>query len=142
MEKIPPIAKIYEAYSCIADNRIKLNEKDAIVTSSNFEKEYTIKWKDNIYTSNDNATFWQGYPGYPVIAVLFMQEKLKYNKEIINLFKNINWHDLNNKYKRNYDKAIDEVLTNIDYDINIIKKETLKIYEKLKNLDIEIKRKL
>ena len=76
MEKIPPIAKIYEAYSCIADGRIELKDEDAKVTSSDNKKTYLVKWKDNVYSSNDNASFWQGYPGYPVIAVLMLQNKL------------------------------------------------------------------
>ena len=142
MIKLPPIAKIYEAYTCIADERIKMKENEAIVSSSDGKKSYKIKWKNNDYTSNDNATFWQGYPGYPVIAILMLQNKLSYNEEIVNLFTNINWHELNDKYKRYYDKAVEEVLRNIDYDSEIIKKETEKIYEEIKNLDIQIKRKL
>lgn len=38
MEKIPPIAKIYEAYSCIADNRIEMKENMATVHSSDNKK--------------------------------------------------------------------------------------------------------
>ena len=142
MIKLPPIAKIYEAYTCIADKRIEMKENEAIVSSSDGKKSYKIKWKNNDYTSNDNATFWQGYPGYPVIAILMLQNKLSYNEEIVNLFTNINWHELNDKYKRDYDKAVEEVLSNIDFDTETIKKETEKIYEEIKNLDIQIKRKL
>ena len=57
MEKMPPIAKIYEAYTCIADKRIQLEENRAFVTSSDGKKKYTVLWKENIYVSNDNATF-------------------------------------------------------------------------------------
>ena len=142
MIKLPPIAKLYEAYTCIADNRIKMEENQATVISSNGMKIYTVKWKDKDYASNDNATFWQGYPGYPVLAVLMLQNKLNYNKEIVNLFKDINWHELNEKYKRNYDQTVETVLNNIDYDSAHIKSETEKIYEEIKNLDINIKRKI
>ena len=142
MLKLPPIEKINEAYTCIADKRIEMKENEAIVSSSDGKKSYKIKWINNDYTSNDNATFWQGYPGYPVIAILMLQNKLSYNEEIVNLFSNINWHELNDKYKRDYDKAVEEVLNNIDYDSETIKKETEKIYEEIKNLDIQIKRKL
>lgn len=142
MEKLPPIAKIYEAFTCIADNRIEMKENEAIVSSSDGKKKYTIKWKNNDFTSNDNATFWQGYPGYPVLAVLMIQNRLSYKKEIVNLFANINWHALNEKYKRNYDVAIEEVLSKINYDTAIIKEEVNKIYEEIKNLDIHIKRKI
>ena len=139
---MPPIAKIYEAYSCIADNRIELKEQEAIVTSSDGKKKYTIKWKENDYSSTDNASYWQGYPGYPVIAVLMIQNKLSYDEEIIKFFKNINWHELNNKYKRDYDKAVEEVLNNIDFDKGKIKEETNRIYEELKKMDINIQKKL
>ena len=142
MEKMPPIAKIYEAYTCIADKRIQLEENRAFVTSSDGKKKYTVLWKENIYVSNDNATFWQGYPGYPILAILMLQHKLPFKENIISLFKNINWHELNLKYKRNYDKAIEEALSNINYDGNEIKTETEKIYNELKKLDIIIKRKL
>ena len=142
MIKMPPIAKIYEAFTCIADKRIQMNEKEAIVSSSDGKKNYKVKWKNNIYVSNDNASYWQGYPGYPIIAILLLQNKLTYNEEIILLFKKINWHDLNEKYNRNYDKAVEEVLNNISYDSNIIKKETEKIFEQIKDLDIQIKKKL
>ena len=70
MNKLPPIEKIYEAYSAIADNRIALHENYAAVLSSDKSKEYTVGWNGNVYTSDDNATYWQGYAGYPVIAVL------------------------------------------------------------------------
>lgn len=142
MEKFPPIAKIYEAYTCIADNRIEMKENEAIVSSSDGKKKYTIKWKDNQYASNDNATFWQGYPGYPVLAVLMLQNKLSYNNEIIALFGGINWHELNDKYKRDYNAAVEEVLESIPYNSASIKEETEKIYEEIKNLNIIIKRKI
>lgn len=142
MIKYPPIAKIYEAYTCIADNRVEFYENEAIVTSSDGKKKYIVKWKDNIFASNDNATFWQGYPGYPVIAVLMIQNKLSYDEEIIKFFKNINWHELNNKYKRDYDKAVEEVLNNIDFDKGKIKGETNRIYEELKQMNINIQKKL
>jgi hypothetical protein len=142
MIKMPPKQKIYEAYSAIADNRIKISLTSAIVTSSDYNKTYEVKWNEENYSSNDNASFWQGYAGYPVIAVLMIQNKLPYNKEIATLFQNINWHNINNLYKRDYDKAINEVLKTINYDENIIKKEVDKVYNALNNLEITIKRKI
>ena len=142
MEKLPPIAKIYEAYSCWADNRIILENNEATVTSSDGKKEYTIKWKENDYSSTDNASYWQGYPGYPIIAVLMLQNKLSYNKEIIPFFKDINWHELNDKHKRDYDAAIEEVLETISFDKESIKKDTEKTYEELKNMPINVKKKI
>ena len=139
---MPPIAKIYEAYSAIADERVLLEENKATITSSNGQKKYNVSWKENIYVSNDNASFWQGYPGYPIIAVLMLQHKLPFHKETALLFQNINWHELNEKYKRNYDKTIEEVLSHLNTDVEKIKKETEEIYEALRNLPLEIKRKI
>jgi hypothetical protein len=142
MIKLPPKSKIYEAYTAIVDERIKMFNDYATVSSSNHSKTYTVKWNNLSYSSTDNATFWQGYAGYPVIGVLMLQNKLPYNKDIANLFKNINWHDLNNKYKRDYDKAISEVLNGINYDLKLIENEIDKVYEALKILEITIKRKI
>ena len=55
MEKLPPIEKIYEAYSALADNRIHMGETSAEVTSSDGTKSYKVAWKDNTYSSTDNA---------------------------------------------------------------------------------------
>ncbi|MCI9279696.1 MAG: hypothetical protein HFJ02_02720 [Bacilli bacterium] len=142
MEKMPPISKIYEAYSCLADHRIEMSENEAKVTSSDYKKIYTIKWKDSVYSSNDNASYWQGYPGYPVLTVLMIQNKLDYNKEILPLFKNINWHELNLKHKKDYDKAIEEVLQTMADDKKIIVESTEKTYEILKKMSISIKKKI
>lgn len=63
MKKMPPIQKILEAYTAIVDKHVELKNNEALVTSSNGAKTYTVSWEDNIYHSNDNATYWQGYAG-------------------------------------------------------------------------------
>ena len=80
LEKTGPIEKIYEAYTAIADDRITMHEDHAEVFSSDRSKSYTVSWKDNAYSSDDSATYWQGYPGYPVIAVLMLQGRLLYDR--------------------------------------------------------------
>ena len=91
MEKLPPIAKVYEAWSAVADGRVKLHpdERRATVTSSNGEKEYTVSWDEDgaAYSSNDNATYWQGYAGYPVIAVLMEQGELPLDRAAAEAFR-------------------------------------------------------
>ena len=42
MEKLPPIEKIYEAYSALADNRIHMEETSAKVVSSDGAKSYKV----------------------------------------------------------------------------------------------------
>ena len=68
MQKLPPIEKIYEAYSAIVDGRIALFENYATVLSSNREKEYTVTWENDVYSANDNATYWQGYAGRSFVS--------------------------------------------------------------------------
>lgn len=139
--KMPPRAKIYEAFSAIADKRIQINDKEALVKSSDWTKEYEIKWQDNKISSTDNATFWQGYPGYPVIALWLELGIINFNKEIVFNFKNINWHELNNKYKRDYNKAVNEVINTLANKETILK-EVDNIYDQIAKLDFQIVRKI
>ena len=105
--KIPPVIKVYEALSVIASKRFKFQNNEAIIYSSDYQKQYQVKWLENKYYANDNGSYWQGYPGYPIIAVLMLQKKLLYTEDILKYFKNINWHDLNLEYKRDYNKVIE-----------------------------------
>lgn len=143
MNKMPPIEKIYEAYSAIADNRVKLGVESAKVTSSNHAKEYIVTWNNGIYTSNDNASYWGGYAGYPMISVLLLQGKLDLDLSICNNFAGINWTELNAKYKSKYTKAVAEIIDNlkaIGVDCDIINTNIAKIYRQLESLDISCKR--
>ena len=140
MDKFPPMEKIYEAYSAIADQRVALEEDHAKVLSSDRKKCYTIAFEGNTYSSNDNSTYWQGYAGYPVIAVLLLQGKLPLNRKTAELFKDINWNLLNKKYKRDYKAAAAAVMNEHGMDMEKINEETLKVYDDLQKLDIVIKR--
>ena len=137
MQKMPPIEKIHEAYSAIADSRVQLvGDTEAHIRSSGGEKEYTVTWDGDIYFSNDSASYWQGYAGYPVTAVLMLQGRLPLNRKIAALFSSVNWSALNTKYKRNYAKAAAEVLSAIA----AINAEIRKVYEEIRKLDITVKR--
>lgn len=145
MKKMPPVAKIYEAFSVLADGRIKLEENKATITSSNDEKQYTVVWNENEITSNDNATVWQGYPGYPVIAVWLIKNRISYQKDIIKYFKNINWHEINKQNKRDYQKGIEDILNALredNIDTEKIEEEVNRIYFAIENLDFKIVRKI
>ena len=139
--KMPPKEKIPEALSAIADDRIELKDNKADVYSSNRSKSYLVEWNNNEYSSNDNATFWQGYPGYPIIAILFVQNKLEYDKKLLDYFKNIDWKKTNTKFKNDYKKSLDFIIQELDEDTkNYIYNEIDKIYSKLETMDIVIKR--
>jgi len=143
MKKLPPIEKIYEAYSAIADGRVSMGADSAKVESSDHAKEYTVKWEDGAYSSNDNATYWQGYAGYPVIAVLMLQGKLELDRTAAELFKGINWKKLNEKHKSKYSEAVREVLADLEEkgtDTAAVKKAAERVYSQLEELDIKLKR--
>jgi hypothetical protein len=143
MKKMPPIEKIYEAYSAIADSRVAMGEVSAKVTSSDHSKEYTVKWEGEVYSANDNATYWAGYAGYPIIAVLMLQGKLKLVRSAAELFKDINWKKLNEKYKSKYDQAVQEVLDDLEAggtDTSAARKSVEEVYRQLESLNISIKR--
>lgn len=141
MIKLPPIEKIPEAYSAIQDNRVQMFDDHATVKSSNGEKEYLIKWKDNVFYSNDNSTYWQGYPGYPVLAVLMLQGKLSLNQDILPYFANVDWNALNKETKRDYKESVNRVLKDVDDEKEEIFKEFAKVFEEIKNLDLTLSKK-
>ena len=56
-----------------------------------------MAWNENgsTYSSNDNATYWQGYAGYPVIAVLMEQGELPLDRAAAEAFAHVDWTYLN-----------------------------------------------
>lgn len=142
MKKMPPLEKIYEAWTALVDDRVKINDGQADVSSSDGEKSYVVKFSGNQYASDDNATFWRGYPGYPVIAVLMKQGKLPYDAEEANNWKNINWTRLNKSHKNNYAEAVAEVAEERGIDMQKAQETAMKVLDQLKELPLEIKRKI
>lgn len=143
MKKMPPLEKIFEAYSAVADGRVEMGAGSAKVTSSDHAKQYTVRWEDGVYSSSDSATYWAGYAGYPVIAVLMLQGRLKLDRTAAELFKGINWKQLNDKHKSKYDQAVREVLDSLEakgIDTSEAKKSADEVYLQLESLDIELKR--
>lgn len=106
----PPLAKIYEAYSAVADHRVYMTTDQAIVIASNYQKGYTVRFTENEYSSNDNATYWQHYAGYPIIATLLAQGRLTPTIADLTPFQHVDWHALNEANHRNYDQAIQAML--------------------------------
>ena len=141
--KMPPKAKIYEALSAVADKRVTIiGPTSAQVQSSSHDKIYNVEWSEDIreITSNDNASHWQGYIGYPIIAVLLKIGKLSFNIHIAELLAGVPWKIINNKFKRDYDKAINHVLDQIEEkgrNRTEIVQEVEKIYEQLGSLGLQ-----
>lgn len=139
--KIPRAAKVYEAYSAIADKRITMYENWAEVLSSDGSKKYEIVWEQDTYASSDNASYWQKTLGYPVLAVLMLQGRLRYNDKIADLFKGIPWKQINKEYKNDYDKASDAVLSKMT-DIDVIRQSAEDILRQCESLDLKYKRNM
>ena len=141
--KMPPKAKIYEALSAVADQRVTITGlTSAQVQSSSRDKTYDVEWSEDIreITSNDNASHWQGYIGYPIIAVLLKIGKLSFDTHIAELLAGVPWKVLNDQFKRDYDKAINDVLKRIEEkggkQAEIVR-EIKRIYEQLGALGLQ-----
>lgn len=142
MKKMPPIEKVYEAWTALADNRVRLHTDYADVDSSDGQKHYVVRFSGDQYSSDDNATYWQGYPGYPVIAVLMLQGRLPYDAEEAEKWKDINWTELNKKFKNRYAEAVAEVARERGIDSVESNAKAQKVMDALQSLPIEIKRKI
>ncbi len=144
LKKLPPVEKAYEAFSAIGDGRVEMHEEYAIIRSSDASKQYTVEWDGNKYMSDDSATFWQGYPGYPVIAVLMLQGRLPMDEDVCRKMKGIAWKTINDAHKRNYSAALDEVMKDLEAcgtDTSDVRKLADIVNEQLALLDIETGRK-
>lgn len=142
MEKLPPVEKVFEAWTALADGRIKLYERHAEISSSDATKGYTVRFEGDRYSSDDNATYWQGYAGYPVLAVMMLQGKLPLDKEQVELWRDINWKEINTRFRNNYAKAVEFVAQQRGIDLKASYDAAENVLEALKNSQIEIKRKL
>jgi hypothetical protein len=141
MAKIIPISKACEALSALADKRIeKISDSRFLVTSSDFFKKYTVIKEKDSFSSNDNATFWQHYAGYPIIAVLLLEKELTFDDKWLPYFKGINWKKLNTDHHNKYDESIAEAFKNLnENDRNSLLKECQKILDDLQALNLNIK---
>ncbi len=110
--KLPPLIKVFEALGCVADDRIEVNGNAAKVYSSSRGKFYDVKYfpVKNAISSNDNATYYMGYLGYPAVAYLLKIGKLTYSPSLALAFKDVKWKDLNVKFRNDFFKTQEYVL--------------------------------
>ena len=119
--KHPPITKIYEALGSVADGRIEISEdspgatsqiKTAKIYSSSRNKFYDVSYDlaANAIMCNDNASYWKGYLGYPAIAYLMATGVLSYEADLGNILKGVAWKDINQKFKNDFEKALEFIL--------------------------------
>jgi hypothetical protein len=112
--KMPPLIKIYEAIGALGDGRVRLeDEHRAFVTSSEGDKTYEVEISDDgrQISSNDNGSYWQGYLGYPAIAVLLARGLYRPPANVIDALAGIPWKEINRRFKNDYDQTLAEVNT-------------------------------
>jgi hypothetical protein len=114
--RLPPRAKVFEALSAVADGRVRLTGPgSATVTSSGGDKVYDVAWSEDGRTiaANDNASYWQGYLGYPALAVLLTRGELRAGEDVVRALAGVPWHDLNTRFRRDYEAAVTAALTEL-----------------------------
>jgi len=115
--KMPPSEKVYEALSAVADGRVTLTgPTSAEVGSSSGDKKYLVEWSadGSEISSNDNASYWQGYIGYPIIAVLLVTGRISYDQAAGEALRGLEWKKLNKQHKNDYAKAVKAVLDDLE----------------------------
>lgn len=144
MKKMPPKEKIYEAWSALADQRLRQTGPDHYeVDSSDRTSTYTVVRSGSTYASDDKATYWQGYPGYPVLAVLMTEGLLPVSESTVHWFAGIPWKKINQVHKRDYAAAAEEVLSELagkGADPAALRAEMEACFSRLAGLEISVRR--
>lgn len=74
MEKIPLCQKFMKRWAAVAGSADWHAGRPRLCSLLGSGQTVTpVKFLENGYSSNDNATLWQHYPGYPILAVMMMQ---------------------------------------------------------------------
>lgn len=137
----PPIIKIYEALGSVADGRLEMNGNSCKVYSSTGNKFYDVTYDPDkrAIMSNDNASYWKGYCGYPSIAFLMKAGVVSYDEEIAEILKGIAWKDINQKFKNDFDKTLEFILADkTEEDKKILEKFVLQVDQELKDLNLQM----
>lgn len=141
--KQPPRVKFFEALGALADKRVSIQgvqdppllldskESSSLLSrgliakclSSNGDKTYDVRLQlessngiDVLrWACNDNGSRFQGYLGYPVIALMLTSRLLTTVAEedllaAISLLHDVEWKNIATKYKNDWDKVIETVL--------------------------------
>jgi hypothetical protein len=138
--KMPPLVKVYEALGALGDGRVRLqNEGRALVTSSEGTKTYTVEVAEDLgeVSSNDNASYWQGYLGYPAIAVLIAKGVLRPPANVIDALAGVPWKELNRRFRNDYGKtlaAVDQLMNERGHDPDAVRAAAEEVLEALRKL--------
>jgi hypothetical protein len=132
--KMPPIAKVYEALGAIGDGRVRIEDKRrATVVSSDGSTTYEVEsTAEGEISSNDNASYWQGYLGYPAIAVMIARGLCQPTPEVIRALSGVAWKELNTRYRNDYERTLAEVMRRAQangFDADAIRSEVEAVLE-------------
>lgn len=143
MEKLPPIAKVYEAWSAVADGRVKLHpdERRATVTSSNGEKEYTVSWDEDgaAYSSTTTPRTGRATRATPSSPCSW-SGRLPLDRAAAEAFAHVDWTYLNERFKRDYAAAVAHVVAARGLDADRVEAAAQTAYDALAALDLAVKR--
>lgn len=140
---LPPKIKIYEALGSIIDGRVEVIGDEGKVFSSTGNKFYQVQYdpKTGSIMSNDNASYFVGYLGYPAIAFLMKKGVITYNRNWEEAMKGIPWKDINQKFKNDFKKTKEHSLS-LAATRGFNKKELIKevdaIYEQIVSLELNL----
>ena len=143
--QMPPPIKVYEAIGAIGDGRVRaIDDAQNVweVVSSDGAKKYRVEISADgrEISSNDNASYWQGYLGYPAIAVLMARGKLHASAETTRMLAGIPWKELNRRFKNDYERTAAEVARIVAErggDFDAIRAEAASILDALAALGLE-----
>ncbi len=135
----PPIIKTYEALGAVADGRVEIDGNKARVLSSSRDKYYDVAYdlEKRAIMANDNGSYWKGYLGYPSIAFLLGAGVLAYYPKAGELLKGIAWKDINQRFKNDFDKTLEHIMSSKTEAERSFLAGTVKVIdEEIKKLDI------
>jgi hypothetical protein len=105
--------------SAVADGRIivedLLSNEWKCYSASSPWKSYKILYneKENTISSNDSWSINQQFLWYPAIAFLLKIWKIEYDKSILEMTKNINWIDIKEKVRKDFESSYRVILWNL-----------------------------
>jgi hypothetical protein len=137
---MPPHAKVYEALGALGDGRVRLeNEQRATVTSSDGSRTYEVETSENGHqiSSNDNSSYWQGYLGYPAIAVLIARGPYRPRQDVLKALRGIPWKEMNRRFRNDYGRTLAAVMERAEqrgFDCGAIRAEVEAVLDMLRAL--------
>jgi hypothetical protein len=139
--KPTPIVKMYEALGAVVDDRVEVSGNTGKVYSSSRNKFYDVTYDESSQAImvNDNGSYYKGYLGYPAVAFLLSIGKIQYDATLAARLKDVAWKDINQKFKNDFDKAMDYILEErFPNDRAVIDAEAAALLEQVTKLNLKM----